>query len=533
MTRRDLWKAPTENGGLLIDPPLERVPELLETNRRRLGDAKVELLGQPLREFRHKLQDALAVVCDSAASPMREKRPKWPIAPVIATGHQPELFHPGVWIKNFAANGLARRHGLAPLHVVVDADIIKTTSLQIPIANANPALVTTAPVPFDAWNGEEPLLGREIRDPARFHDFATSTQHHWREWPFSPLLPVFWSEVNRCHDAAKSRLAEKWWNEDDSPSLAWCLSGAQRAMEERWGCFNRERWLCHMDRQPFMGQILADLPRFHTAYNESVRQYRRKYRLRGHSHPVPDLAIDGDFFEAPFWWVDSERNRRNRLFVRARGDRLDLRVGFDGQSIVVPRRSPFSSREMADKGAQLTTRALTTTMFVRLCVVDLLIHGIGGAKYDEVTDNIIRQYFGIEPPEYMVVSGTLRLPFPTFPAKTDDCMHLQRQLRNLDWNPERCLPRGQPWVEELVAAKMHWRQAEPTSKAARRERFRQLQAVNGNLRALIPSETVQQLQDSLSRCQQELRANEILQRRDFAFVLYPEETLKQFCTQIL
>ena len=29
---------------------------------------------------------------------------------------------------------------------------------------------------------------------------------------------------------------------------------------------------------------------------------------------------------------------------------------------------------------------------------DLFIHGIGGAKYDELTDEIIRRFFGIEPP---------------------------------------------------------------------------------------------------------------------------------------
>ena len=29
--------------------------------------------------------------------------------PLIVTGHQPELFHPGVWIKNFAVDAIAVR----------------------------------------------------------------------------------------------------------------------------------------------------------------------------------------------------------------------------------------------------------------------------------------------------------------------------------------------------------------------------------------------------------------------------------------
>ena len=48
----------------------------------------------------------------------------------------------------------------------------------------------------------------------------------------------------------------------------------------------------------------------------------------------------------------------------------------------------------------LRPRALTLTLFARLCLGDFFIHGIGGGKYDEVTDAIIRDYFGVEPPAY-------------------------------------------------------------------------------------------------------------------------------------
>ena len=45
-------------------------------------------------------------------------------------------------------------------------------------------------------------------------------------------------------------------------------------------------------------------------------------------------------------------------------------------------------------------------MFARLAVADLFIHGIGGAKYDELTDAIGERFFGIQLRPYMVVSGT-------------------------------------------------------------------------------------------------------------------------------
>ena len=66
-------------------------------------------------------------------------------------------------------------------------------------------------------------------------------------------------------------------------------------------------------------------------------------------------------------------------------------------------------------------------MYARLFLCDLFIHGIGGGKYDEVTDNIIRRYYGVEPPAYLVLSATLHLPLPHHPARPEDCRRLRRQ----------------------------------------------------------------------------------------------------------
>jgi hypothetical protein len=115
-------------------------------------------------------------------------------------------------------------------------------------------------------------------------------------------------------------------------------------------------------------------------------------------------------------------------------------------------------------------RALMTTFFLRLFMSDLFIHGIGGAKYDEVTDDIIRRYFGIEPPEYMVVSGTLRLPFPPFPATIDERRRLERKARDLRWHPEQFLDHA----NDLVEQKRRWLAREPMTSDERRARYRGL-----------------------------------------------------------
>ncbi len=54
-------------------------------------------------------------------------------------------------------------------------------------------------------------------------------------------------------------------------------------------------------------------------------------------------------------------------------------------------------------------------MFARLVLSDVFIHGIGGAKYDQLTDAIVRRFFGVEPPGYLVATATLKLPLPRHP----------------------------------------------------------------------------------------------------------------------
>ena len=41
---------------------------------------------------------------------------------------------------------------------------------------------------------------------------------------------------------------------------------------------------------------------------------------------------------------------------------------------------------------------------------DVFVHGIGGAAYDSITDDIVRRLVGSDPPRHAVASGTLRLP---------------------------------------------------------------------------------------------------------------------------
>ncbi len=64
-------------------------------------------------------------------------------------------------------------------------------------------------------------------------------------------------------------------------------------------------------------------------------------------------------------------------------------------------------------------------MFARLVISDLFMHGIGGGKYDQMTDAIIRAYFDVPAPPMVVATATLRLPL----ADSCDWVPCKRTLK--------------------------------------------------------------------------------------------------------
>jgi hypothetical protein len=188
-------------------------------------------------------------------------------------------------------------------------------------------------------------------------------------------------------------------------------------------------------------------------------------------------------------------------------------------------------QELESRGIKIRPRALITTMYARLFLSDLFIHGIGGAKYDELTDAIIRRFFGIEPPAFMTVTGTVRLPIPR-PATTEaDVRNVKQLIREIRFHPERFVNDASPAVRESAAQfaaqkqellrqhQFHFRQAS-------REEFRALDDLNQKLSSLLTDVEVR-LRDELHDRERELHAAKILGNREFSFVLHPADELPE------
>jgi hypothetical protein len=520
--------APRQDGAVLAEPSLADVPSLLADNRRRLTAASPSCPGLSFEELRGRARQAALAAAQDYHRRAGEPIPAGDSTSLLLAGHQPELFHPGVWIKNFALYRLAREHGATPVNLVVDNDTAKTTLLRLPTTEGQPAgLFRKALVPFDRFEGEAPYEERVVHDEELFAGLPGRIASLVRDWNYAPLLPAFWEEVAR--------------QTQRTPLLGERFAAARRVFERRWGCLNLElpvSVLCQTEPFAwFACHLLTNLPRFHALYNEAVHQYRRQYGLRSRNHPVPDLATEGDWLEVPFWAWRRGQPGRGRLFARLTPSAIELRAGKDSWPAIPADqelRPPMLAawQDLERQGLKVRSRALTNTLYARVFLADLFVHGIGGGKYDELTDEIIRRFYGFEPPRFLVLSATLLLPLPRLPVRPESARRLAHDLRDLHCNPQRHLADSVAEAADLGRQKEAWIVREPADRHERRERFRVLRDLTRRLEPYMVDRE-KALRQEIARCQQQLAAKEVLERRDYGFCLYPEAELRAFCTRFL
>lgn len=513
MTAR--YRAPTGDGGLLAEPPLTELGAQLDANADRLNTCHVRLAGVPLCEFRRQ---AVAEVTAAAGRYLAEAGEPVPTATadqLIIAGHQAEFFHPGVWVKNFVLAGQARRHGRTVLNLVVDNDTTKETALRVPVVSDDPKAVTAETVPFDHDGTDLPFEEYRVADRGLFDSFPDRLAALTRSWGYEPLAMPTWPTLR----------AEV----DRGATLGEAISRVRRSWERKWGVTNLELPVSRLAGTRAFGlyvqAILTDLVRFRDCYNAAIRAYREANHLRSHNHPAPELTAGRETLEAPFWaWRPG--GRRERVFVRHLDRGHTVLAGETSLFELTTDPDKFESRwnRMAADGWKVRPRALTLTLFTRLGLADGFIHGIGGGKYDEATDDIIRRYIRIDPPGYAVVSATVRLPIPRFGATPELLHRAERLVRDLEWNSQR-FPEAQTSLPELVLEKTRLIEDEPSNKADRRKWFRQLQRVTGELRPAVADQLRSAAKD-VNRCRFELAANDILGSREYAWLLFPEAFLR-------
>ncbi len=518
------FRAPSEDGKILSVPDIHSARRLALSNSSALDSADIVIAERSLAEMRTWTR----AVCITRSVLWMQRTlgtsPRLGEGPLFVTGHQPSLNHPGVWMKNVAVAHLARCSGTTGMNLIVDNDIAGPSSVRVPTGSREEPRFEQ--IPYDVTVHAQPWEERRLHSAQLFDSFAERVEQVLRPWNIDPCLTECWPAAVE----ARSR----------TNKMAPLLTACRVAEEKTWDIENLELPVSELcQTEPFLAftqHLIQQFESFFTAYNSAVHRYRRHYHIRNDRHPVPDLEQQGSRLELPFWYWEPGETGRHRLFASRSGLGIDLFAGDQHLACIPSHGSDVTLLHELQNRARLRTRALTTTLFTRLCLSDLFVHGIGGAKYDEITDRIIQNFFGIAPPGFLTLTATLRLPLGSSPVTSGDLNSLRNRLRKLQI--EGPTAEGGPEVvelrkeqAELIAsasaqrAKNYSRVERRALRSANRQRHLQLKQGQQKLAQLAERE-IQETEALLEEKTIQLRANGILNSREFPTCLFPRETLQ-------
>lgn len=522
------WRAPQADGAALI-APLPASAALGENLAAR-RDWLLPIGGQPLAQFSAVARQELLLL---AARFSRLPPPSNPACPLLLSGHQPTLFHPGVWFKNFLLANLAASQSATAVNLIVDNDLCPPATLAVPTRlDGAPTVVHE---PFAEPAPRIPFEERLLRERDLLRTLPERMQAHLRHFPEayrdSPPLIASFPELSAWREAVLPAAPPQ--------PLGLTLAAIRRELEQRAGVTNLELPLSQLAQsaafRSFSLALLADLPRFAASYNAALAAYRRQNRIRSTAHPAPDLETRDGWLEAPLWvWTEDEPTRR-RLFVRSTSHGMEWTDLQGWRAEITTPHEPNDDRfqtqwaALEAAGVKLRPRALLTTLYARLVLCDLFIHGIGGAKYDEVTDALLRSHYGISPPHFLTATATLRLPIERPHVSALAPSNYRAIDRGYRYHPERlsALATGELRSEfaELAGEKNRLLdQIAGPSQRANREQQARIRQLNAHMAELLAPHR-QWHARAVARMTAQRQLGLLLGSREFSFCLFPQPTL--------
>jgi hypothetical protein len=313
--------------------------------------------------------------------------------PIYITGHQPELFHPGILSKDLILNRLSLKHNAFPIHLVVDTDIFEfnytypkykldSFSLKNFDFHQNKIFLFEEEN-FEKRNELLHILKSQLDD---LKLFLTKN-----EYEFSKRYITEY--INQLS------LGEKIYKINQNIRMMY-LSENQIIIPS----INLSDFIKLNSFKKFVEIISKRCDEFVEDHNSSLKEYRIEHKIKNHAQPIPDLEIG----ELPFWDLDIENGIRKYA------------------------RFPYSPH------VNYSPRAITNTMFIRLFVCDFFIHGKGGGRYELISEKIINKFFKIEGAPYSIASATQHIPInKNIEISQFSLTEINKILRDIVYSPEK------------------------------------------------------------------------------------------------
>jgi hypothetical protein len=414
---------PSGHGELLLRPSFDQWVALARTNRKAAESWDFAIGRASYSELRKMARDEAIQLAEVYCARLGIDAAKGDAdGLIVASGHQPELYHTGVWAKVFLLERLAEVSGATAVDVVVDSDGFDRVGVTVPCFGGPE--VERCHVDLATGGADTCFACTATPDAAKLDAFVASASQMLTSLPAASVGRHF-AEFGEALVAARP----------SANNLAELVTAARRRYERGAGTDYLELSVSEIAGSDaflaFVASIALDAERFARVYNRELATYREAKGLRSKAQPVPDLEVTETAIELPFWLLQGDH--RSSLSIETTTAGVTL-VGKSLRIDLARGKDPVSA--IRSTGVRIAPKALLLTMFTRLFLCDLFIHGVGGGGYDQVTDGIIRRYFGIEPPRFVVASLTMFLPLGAHVVADAEVQAATERLNRFEHNPD-------------------------------------------------------------------------------------------------
>ena len=536
-------KVPRENNTFLCIPPAGNAQGMLRHNQSRNDRQPLANWVRPLQTLARNQALQAARVYTSTYAPESVFNSGTEPSNLVVGGHQPELFHPGVWFKNILLSKIAQSTSSNSLHVIIDHDLARSDAIRVPAQSTS----TMDSYEHGIGYAKGELYQKSISLPIR-SDSGNRLPWHLTLTEGSDLER--WSEaVEQIADALASCGVFGSIAQDRFPLLSECISKCKNLsdafsqfrhrIEIEHGVSNLEvpiGSICDASAfGRFVHHCVADASSLWSIYNRCRSEYRQRHSIRNQAQPVPELLQEDGMLELPFWIyqrdVASFMDRKRLWLVvdsSQSSDEYQLADHPDPAQRTIlmslpkdPKQVDLAWSRWVDEGVCIRPRALMTTLFLRCFVADLFVHGIGGGAYDELTDAIIFSWLGMEPPEYITCSASLHLgTSASGDAEIENIQRAHRELQLMRSVPERFLDKTRSDQKQLFDE-----HAQLLSHIPERGKKRVWHEAIIRAKAQIEFAIVEQRHNAIAQLQSLYRTqhrNKIRNSREFSFCLFQE-----------
>jgi hypothetical protein len=433
------------------------------------------LLAHPLEEWRRNTRAELGLPADK---------------PVIATGHQTLLWHPGILVKYLLCEAVAASCDLAKANLIVDQHAGGFGAFEIPIRRSDGSLAVRR-IELTAAPADVPMALHEAFTP--------------------PAPPVHLPAVLPSVAEGVQRIHETICAHREAPNAALQMAAALADLMRPWvspmpNVTASDLVETSLSRA-LLAKMAADPQRCAESYNRAVAALPEV--------GIAPLLVRDEYVELPLWRIRAD-GRRMHAYDNDVQDWL----------------------EHAADPPRLMPRALFMTALIRLGMCDLFVHGTGGASYDRAMELWIEDWLGVRPSPIAVATATLHLPLgPPEGGEVRDARAARAEARRAWHDPESAEARADdneeeahrpgPIKRELLEAV----EGAPRGSHRRRQAFfamhRELQVLRG-----VHAGSVERYQRRAADAARRQADAAIATRRDWPFPLYPREMIDQLAEAV-